>query len=323
MAVAVALLICLLVAELLVYFHGTVSGSGVQAPGAVPTSGDDSAARYPVGAADDNHGDYLMPAPRGTRNHGVPEVVADSRHRGLDEVTASSDHETSTMHDTAHVQTGGVGSFRANGIAVLRESAKPACEEPVFRFCSGGPPEVYYNDTSHACVELTHEVPGLCNRGRNRFTSMESCRHECMDGKPPAAECYQKTVFAECQARDVVDSWWWYLEGKGCRRWRFPRGRCPSPKADVFRTSLECVRRCADEPGRRRGPCRVPATVLCDAQQLRFGVFADEATDGSGARLCREVPSASDHHARQQCLVGANRFPTMEACRKACLRAFP
>ncbi|KAL1433189.1 hypothetical protein MTO96_012775 [Rhipicephalus appendiculatus] len=290
--VALALFICLLLGELLLHFHGAAHEA--EAPSVVRSSGDRSAAKGPVGGADD--GDYPMPAPRDTRKRGLPGVDVDYPWPD---------------------------NFWTKDIALLSESANPRCGKPAFKACSGGPPEFYYNHTSHTCVALTREVSGLCNRGLNRFTSMESCRHECVDGKTPAAECYEKTTFTECQARDVVGSWWWYLEGRGCRRWRFPRGRCPSVKAEVFRTSLECIRRCAHDRERGHGPCRVPAAVLCQVQQLRFGFFADAATNGSRARLCREIPSTNDHQARLRCLVGDNKFSTMEACRKTCLRATP
>ncbi|KAH6946362.1 hypothetical protein HPB50_013072 [Hyalomma asiaticum] len=255
-AVAVALLICLLLGELLLHFHGASSGSEAEASPAVRSSGEGPAAKSPIGAADDNRREFPMPAPRDKRRQGVPEVGADTSPVSEPHaVTASGTREMVTKHDTARILIGGFGSFWTKSIAVLRESGKPTCGKPVFKDCTGGPPEFYYNHTSHTCMELVRELPGLCNRGPNRFTSMESCRHECEYGNAPAAECSQETAFTECQARDVVDSWWWYLEGRGCRRWRFPRGRCPSEKADVFRTSLECIRRCVDDREKGHRPC--------------------------------------------------------------------
>ncbi|XP_037498249.1 uncharacterized protein LOC119371856 [Rhipicephalus sanguineus] len=158
---------------------------------------------------------------------------------------------------------------------------------------------------------------GLCNRGRNRFTSMQSCRTQCVDRETPAALCYRKAVLAECQARDVRKTWWWHVDGKGCRRWRFPEGHCPSLEADVFRTAQECVRRCVDS---RVPPCRVPSAVPCEVKHLHYGYIAVEATHGEKARRCRALPSAGDGGTLQHCLAGANRFPTMEACRKNCMR---
>ncbi|XP_037505143.1 uncharacterized protein LOC119381331 [Rhipicephalus sanguineus] len=166
---------------------------------------------------------------------------------------------------------------------------------------------------------LTPDGAGLCNRGQNRFTSLESCGQACVDGLEPAPECYEKAVFAECEARDVVDAWWWYLEGKGCRHWRFPRGHCPDG-GDVFPTSLECVQRCVDAKG-REPPCVAPKGVACDLKHLRFGYIADASPRGSGARRCRQLPSAGGEVKIQHCLAGANKFPTLEACQRRCVQA--
>ncbi|KAL3184221.1 hypothetical protein MRX96_032335 [Rhipicephalus microplus] len=158
---------------------------------------------------------------------------------------------------------------------------------------------------------------GLCNRGRNRFTSMESCRKQCVDGHTPATKCYQRAVFAKCQARDIRETWWSHENGKGCHRWRFPEGHCPSPGAGVFRTAQDCVRRCVDSRG---PPCHAPSTVPCEFKHLHYGYIAVEAAHGVRARRCRELPSAGVGATLQHCLTGANRFPTMEACRKNCMR---
>ncbi|XP_037521190.1 BPTI/Kunitz domain-containing protein [Rhipicephalus sanguineus] len=157
---------------------------------------------------------------------------------------------------------------------------------------------------------------GLCARGRNRFSSMTTCRRKCIDGGNGAApECYQRAIFEECQRRDVLKTWW-YSDGRACRRWHFPRGLCPSDGALVFHTSSECARRCGD----RRRPCRVPKTVQCNATHLRFSYFADPVSKGSRSRRCRRVPAAGGDKAHL-CLNGANRFRTMDACREKCKHA--
>lgn len=179
-----------------------------------------------------------------------------------------------------------------------------------------GPVEFYYNATRQACMMLLPDGAGLCNSGRNRFTSLDSCQQECVDGGAPAPQCYEKAVFAECEARDVVEAWWWYQEGKGCRHWRFPRGHCPDGR-DVFPTSSECIRRCVDAKG-RESPCIAPKSVVCDVKHLRFGYIADATTRDSGARRCRQLPCAGSEAKMQHCLAGANKFPTLEACQRRC-----
>ncbi|KAH8032827.1 hypothetical protein HPB51_002981 [Rhipicephalus microplus] len=117
--------------------------------------------------------------------------------------------------------------------------------------------------------------------------------------------------------RDVVQSWWWYLEGKGCRHWRFPHGHCPDGE-DVFPTSLECVQRCV-EAKRREAPCVTPKGVMCDVKHLRFGYIADASMHGSKARRCRQLPSSGNKAKLLHCLAGSNKFPTLEACQERCV----
>ncbi|KAL3247846.1 hypothetical protein MRX96_056916 [Rhipicephalus microplus] len=159
-----------------------------------------------------------------------------------------------------------------------------------------------------------HSAPAVIYRAKSVTGSKKS---ECEDGVEPAPECYEKAVFAQCEARDVVQSWWWYLEGKGCRHWRFPRGHCPDGE-DVFPTSLECVRRCV-EAKRREAPCVTPKGVMCDVKHLRFGYIADASTHGSKARRCRQLPSSGNKAKLLHCLAGSNKFPTLEACQERCV----
>ncbi|KAH7955576.1 hypothetical protein HPB52_001382 [Rhipicephalus sanguineus] len=274
-------LIALLLAAIVADFHITPPGSRSRA-GRLAAPGDDSAAAQGEGM-EAGHGDIVMP----TRK----------RHN----------KETATPEDINTV-------LSPEGV-----EGNAACGLPAFRLCSGGPTEFYYNGTRQACMMATPDGAGVCNRGQNRFTSLESCRQRCVDSGEPAYECFEKPVFAECDARDVVDSWWWYLDGKGCRHWRFPRGLCPDG-GEVFATSSECVRRCVDAKG-REPPCVTPKGVVCEVQQLRFGYIADASPGGSAARRCRELPSAGGEVKVRHCLVGANKFPTFEACQRRCVYA--
>ncbi|XP_070386624.1 uncharacterized protein, partial [Dermacentor albipictus] len=84
------------------------------------------------------------------------------------------------------------------------------------------------------------ETP-LCNSSPNRFSSMDSCRQNCLRSELPAERCFDKTIFSECRS-EHVRSTWWFFDGRRCRMWRFPAGRCPD--ASAFRTRSQCARVC-------------------------------------------------------------------------------
>ncbi|KAH7974326.1 hypothetical protein HPB49_014176 [Dermacentor silvarum] len=319
MAVVTAILLALVIAAVVTKYRVVLKESGRRESAG---DGDDL-----VGAhiASENTGD--MPTPVLSEEHSRGAAIAeaanpaDSRPEEVEEAVdaAGGGHEAMVNRNAEMWHSAPVSGIGTDHLVPSHIRIKAVCGQPAFRLCSGGPPEFYYNSSDHACMMLSPRRAGLCNRGRNRFTSMESCRQQCMERNTPAVDCYKKAVFAECQARDVVETWW-HVDGKGCRRWRFPQGRCPSLDADVFRTSLECVRRCAERAG---PPCRVPRAVPCEAKQLRYGYVADASRHGARARRCRELPSAGGGGARQHCLAGANRFPTMEACRRSSMRDRP
>ncbi|KAL1480134.1 hypothetical protein MTO96_051285, partial [Rhipicephalus appendiculatus] len=293
MAVMTGALLAVLLAAVMAEFHIALPGFRSRAGGAA-AQGDDSAAAQGEGA-EAGHGDFVMPTQkRANKRHkqaATPEEMQTARPREVQEVTSSAAVE--------EVMPGGEDATQMHSAAGSDKSRKASC----------------------ACMMLTPHGAGLCNRGKNRFTSMERCQQECVDSGEPSLECYDKAVFAECEARDVVETWWWYLEGKGCRHWRFPRGHCPDG-GDVFPTSLECVRRCVDAKG-REPPCVAPKGVVCDVKYLRFGYIADASPRGSGARRCRQLPSAGGEAKLQHCLAGANKFPTLEACQKRCVPTEP
>ncbi|KAH7979533.1 hypothetical protein HPB49_009785 [Dermacentor silvarum] len=316
-------LVALLLAAVVNEFHVTLPASRARgADAAAP--GDDSAAA-PVEGNDASHGDFLMPIPKHEskrdKEAATPEEISTARPHEVQELTTSGVEEVIPNGDAEQMHSAAVGGHKKTGFAGSNKSTvHETCGRPAFRFCSAGPTEFYYNSTRQACMKLTPGGPGLCNRGRNRFTSMESCREQCVYADALAPECYQKAVMAECEARDVVDTWWWYLEGKGCRHWRFPQGRCPSTDGNVFPTSLECVRRCVDAKG-SEPPCIAPKGVACSVKQLRFGYIAEASPRGSRARRCRQLPTAGSES--KHCLVGANKFPTLEACQRRCVHAHP
>lgn len=197
------------------------------------------------------------------------------------------------------------------------QTTTDACRTtPVFTLCSRGSLEFFYDHSRKACVAATANRLAVCNQGPNRFSSWESCRQRCVDSRATAAECHGKAVFAECQTRDVLRTWW-YSDGKRCRRWPFPNGRCPAGRGNdiVFTTSAECVRRCW--PRTRHRPCRTPKPVICNPKHLRFSYYADASGKGPPVRRCRQWSDAAETH---YCLAGSNRFLSLSACRKTCLQ---
>ncbi|KAL1467128.1 hypothetical protein MTO96_026286 [Rhipicephalus appendiculatus] len=239
-------------------------------------------------------GDFPMPIQKRNKQAATPEEINTVRSPEDVEVTSSAGAEEATPNGGNATQMNSAAVVNSAGSS---KSGNASCGGPAFRPCSGGPTEFYYNGTRQACMMVTPNGTGLCNRGQNRFTSLENCHQRCVDGGEPAEECYQKAVFAECGARDVVDSWWWYLDGKGCRHWR-----------------------CVDARG-REPPCVAPKGVACDFKQLRFGYIADASPGGSAARRCRKLPSVGGEAKVQHCLVGSNKFPTLEACQRRCVFA--
>ncbi|KAH6921452.1 hypothetical protein HPB50_000600 [Hyalomma asiaticum] len=316
MAAITAALLVLLIVAISTKYRIVPPGSGRWQSGA---EGDDAVGAH---VANENGDDLPTSADReedlrvGVFQEAPNDVGSRSTH--LKEKDKSCDDDESTAKRRAKAKhRAAVGGFEPDGNS--RIWTKAACGRPVFRFCSGGPPEFYYNGSGQACVMLSARSSGLCNRGRNRFASIESCQTQCTHTKRPSPHCLEKAVLSECKQMDIVHTWWWYLEGKGCRRWRFPEGFCPSMDAHVFRTSLDCVRRCTE--GRQK-PCRVPTPVPCHVEYQRYGYIAVESAHSDRSRRCRALPSATSRGSQQHCLAGDNRFPTMEACRKSCMRGY-
>ncbi|XP_049270236.1 uncharacterized protein LOC119386261 [Rhipicephalus sanguineus] len=76
---------------------------------------------------------------------------------------------------------------------------KANCDRFSFTYCSGGGARRHYYDwTIGTCVSTPHAGPLLCNRGRNRFASLEHCRRSCMARKPPSRQCSMPASFTVC-----------------------------------------------------------------------------------------------------------------------------
>ncbi|XP_050022562.1 uncharacterized protein [Dermacentor andersoni] len=164
------------------------------------------------------------------------------------------------------------------------------------------------------------ETP-LCNSSPNRFSSMDSCRQSCLRSELPAERCFDKTIFSECRS-EHVRSTRWFFDGRRCRMWHFPAGRCPD--ASAFRTRSQCARMCPSSPAapkKKHQPdrrCGAPRSQVCSERHLRFPFFAD-VSSGDGRVRCLKASQAT--LVGRRCLVAPNRFSGVAQCRAACVRA--
>lgn len=291
----------------------------------------------PPAIADKNNGNFPLPVrqDKGRVKKEFQDVTDAGQHGGNRDEAIVSPHDVTNQDDIAIKDNFWISDkemavntnyFRGKKVKEISDSAwailkgpitKEACRTtPVFTLCSRGSPEFFYDHSRKACVATSSKRLGVCNRGPNRFSSWDSCLRRCVVNGATAAECHGGAVFAECQARDIVRTWW-YLDGKRCRRWPFPNGRCPAGGKDaVFRTSAECVRRCL--PRTRHHQCRPPKPITCDPKHLRFAFYADASARAHPARRCRKFSASAE--STHYCLAGSNRFKTLSACRKTCLR---
>ncbi|XP_065303725.2 uncharacterized protein [Dermacentor albipictus] len=194
-----------------------------------------------------------------------------------------------------------------------RAATDESCSRHVYTHCVRPQPEFYYNADIRACVPAAADTVHICNRGSNRFSSLESCLTSCVNGPRVSDHCYESALFFPCDRQDVLDVPW-YFDGTKCVAWTFPQGTCLSmARRGVFRSSAECRRRCV----LRTGPecAHPPPAEACPPRQLRHPYFADMQAAG-GARC---VNASRRTLQSRRCLVGSNQFASLAACRKACV----
>ncbi|KAH7941650.1 hypothetical protein HPB49_015852 [Dermacentor silvarum] len=238
-------------------------------------------------------------------------------------------HRTSlkTMH--ASKKEGGASKRRMHHEPLSTVGPNHVCGRSFYTYCPVLHQEAYYGGQERRCLLTTTDTVRVCNRSPNRFASLDACYNACgrLHG-PMADRCFEKTLFTDCDRQDVLHSWW-VFSGKNCVRWKFPRGLCPDDKgsgAAVFANQSACAVRCLPSPkpnksstfrdSEESGPCRQPKAKSCTSEQLRFPYFADILQSGRGH--C--VRASSETMLMHRCLVGANRFSTVTACREACER---
>ncbi|KAL3206199.1 hypothetical protein MRX96_052877 [Rhipicephalus microplus] len=136
---------------------------------------------------------------------------------------------------------------------------------------------------------------------------------------PMADRCFEKTLFTDCNRQDVWHNWW-VFSGEDCVQWGFPRGLCPDDDGSdvvVFADEAACVERClSSKDGEENRRCRRPKTKSCTEELLRFPYFAEILPSGRGHCVKATVENLLMH----RCLIGANQFNSVSACREACER---
>lgn len=199
----------------------------------------------------------------------------------------------------------------ARGVFPFRRPTQPACGAVYYTFCERAPQEFHYRRAANACVETDlAAVAEVCNRGANRFSSLDLCLEGCVSAEHPADECFERPLFTRCARQDALSSWW-HFEGEKCAPWTFPSGGCPANGSAVFPTAQECEKRCRHHGAR----CRRPEVVACGRRHLKYPYFAHLYSKEGRVRCLRSSETLMQGH---QCLAGANRFRSREACHAAC-----
>ncbi|XP_077489150.1 uncharacterized protein LOC144099940 [Amblyomma americanum] len=191
-----------------------------------------------------------------------------------------------------------------------------SCSRHLYTHCTLPKKEFFYNVDQQSCVSAAEDTVHVCNRGSNRFASLDICLASCVKGRQTSDRCYENTIFFPCSRQDVLYEPW-YFDGKKCVAWSFPQGSCLSAgHRGVFRSWDECRRHCVLHPGPECDEAPPPAET-CSPRQLRHPYFADMQSHG-GARC---VNTSRRTLESQRCLIGSNQFSSMSACRRACVRS--
>ncbi|KAH6921274.1 hypothetical protein HPB50_027737 [Hyalomma asiaticum] len=261
------------------------------------------------------------PVEVGVETEPSSDAPATSDHEILSTSTVKIDDdrgETATEPPERRQGIGGWKRERETPPAPMKSRRGMSCEAPAFTYCQSPREEFYYENTVKTCVSAVSHQVGVCIRGANKFDSKRACREACVEKRRLSEQCSRAPSFMECKSKDVLGTWW-YLDGKSCRRWNFTSGLCPAHGGGgAFVSREECVAACVGRRGRSR-LCRVSSRPdHCYSDQLKFPYFAVATEDdGKGPLHCFRVSTVNYHG--QRCLVGDNRFPSLKACRMACM----
>ncbi|KAH6928180.1 hypothetical protein HPB50_012393 [Hyalomma asiaticum] len=194
----------------------------------------------------------------------------------------------------------------------FRRPTRPSCDAVYYTFCERAqraPREYHYRRAANDCVDASNAAD-VCNRGANRFSSLDHCLQSCVSAEHPAEECFERPLFTRCARQDALSSWW-HFEGDKCVPWTFPSGGCPANGSTVFTTARECRKHCLHRGAR----CRRPEVVACGRRHLKYPYFAHLYTQEGRVRCLRSSETLLQGH---QCLSGANRFRSRQACYTSC-----
>ncbi|KAH8022279.1 hypothetical protein HPB51_023166 [Rhipicephalus microplus] len=84
------------------------------------------------------------------------------------------------------------------------KTAVPGCQEPSHTYCTGSEPEYFYSSLADACVLASENPVQLCNRGRNKFSSLNRCEMHCVRAEQPHLDCLEKPQFTACKRQDCL-----------------------------------------------------------------------------------------------------------------------
>ncbi|XP_070389137.1 uncharacterized protein [Dermacentor albipictus] len=245
------------------------------------------------------------------RNHARIHVAG----RAANEGTAPPRLTTGkTTPETTTPATALTTTWDKDDLQPRRAATDELCSRHVYTYCAREKPEFYYSADHRACVPAATDTVHLCNRGSNRFSSLENCLTSCVNGHRVSDRCYESALFFPCDRQDVLDVPW-YFDGTKCVAWTFPQGTCLSmARGGVFPSSAECRRRCVL---RTEPECaRPPPAEACLPQELKHPYFVD--MQAAGGALC--VNASRRTLQSRRCLIGSNKFASLAACREACVR---
>ncbi|KAH6940399.1 hypothetical protein HPB50_027549 [Hyalomma asiaticum] len=181
-----------------------------------------------------------------------------------------------------------------------------------FSFCSESKGGAYFDPMLASCLPASAQLVYVCNRSPNRFSSLRDCRRSCVEATRPHRRCMATPEFSHCDKE--LTRTWWFSNGTHCEEWHFPLGLCPARGSSVFPSASQCVDRCL-RPRDKLQCCHRPEPHVCALGQLKYPYFAAVGYDG--CFRCLEATAST--LAGYQCLIGANRFDTIDACNSTCV----
>ncbi|XP_065296793.1 uncharacterized protein [Dermacentor albipictus] len=204
-----------------------------------------------------------------------------------------------------------------------KDTVKAVCDRFSFTYCAegmSGGQRHYYDWTIGLCVPTSHDAQFWCNRGRNRFASLEHCQRRCVTRKPPSRQCSSPTSFTVCSRRDMKHGLWFW-DGDSCVGWNYNRGNCMVSRGRELTSKAACIEACQPPANGTQKPadptlCSATRSARCTTAKVRFPFFA--ARKGGDHFEC--VEASAERLQRRLCLSPGNNFDTIEECDTACKR---